>query len=205
MKSVGVTAPFVASYTCCALARVIQKDPSHHPVMVCGVTPMRSANSFRLMPFCWSQSESFMMPTSSITENQAQDFFQCDYLDSILPLDQNLSMTKRVIPRFKASQRRRIFLKEWRKYRHLTQEQLADRVGWSVSNISQLEQGRQGYSQEGLEKLADALQCDPGHLLNVDPTKDSAIWSIWELATPGDRLKIVEIAKTIIGRTGTEG
>jgi hypothetical protein len=35
------------------------------------------------------------------------------------------------------------------------------------------------------------------------PTKDDAIWSIWELAKPGDRQKIAEIAKTIIGKTGT--
>ena len=96
-----------------------------------------------------------------------------------------------------------MFVKEWRKYRGLTQEQLAERVGWSVSNISQLEQARQGYSQEGLEALAEALNCDPGQLLTVDPTKDEAIWSIWELAKPADRKKIVDIARTITGKTGT--
>jgi transcriptional regulator with XRE-family HTH domain len=114
-------------------------------------------------------------------------------------------MAKRVTPRFKAptAPRRRIFLKQWREYRDLTQEQLAERVGWSVGNVSQLERGLQGYSQEGLEALADALNCDPGQLLTVDPTGDDAIWSIWERAKPAERTMIVNVAKTIV-KTGTD-
>jgi len=112
-------------------------------------------------------------------------------------------MAKRVVPRFKKpAVRRRIFLKQWREFRGLTQEQLADRVGWSVGNVSQLERGLQGYSQEGLEALAEALQCDPGQILTVDPTGDDAIWSIWERAKPGERQMIVELAKTVV-KTGT--
>ena len=112
-------------------------------------------------------------------------------------------MAKRVVPRFKKpAVRRRIFLKQWREFRGLTQEQLADRVGWSVGNVSQLERGLQGYSQEGLEALAEALQCDPGQILTVDPTGDDAIWLIWERAKPGERQMIVELAKTVV-KTGT--
>lgn len=112
-------------------------------------------------------------------------------------------MAKRVIPRFKPPiVRRRIFLKQWREFRNLTQEQLAERVGWSVGNVSQLERGLQGYSQEGLEALAEALQCDPGQILTVDPTRDDAIWSIWERAKPGERQMIIELAKTVV-KTGT--
>lgn len=114
----------------------------------------------------------------------------------------DFSMAKKVTPRLKLPglPRRRIFLKQWRNYRGLTQELLAERVGMSKGNISQLEQGVQGYSQEGLERLADALQCDPGQLLTVDPTKDDAIWSIWERAKEGERQMIVDIAKTIVKR-----
>lgn len=114
-------------------------------------------------------------------------------------------MARRVVPRFKKTgARRRIFLKEWRKYRDMTQEQLAEAMGWAVSNVSQLEQGRQGYSQEGLEALAEVLRCDPGQLLTVDPTQDEAIWSIWEVAKPGERKMIVNIAKQVVGKTGTD-
>lgn len=112
-------------------------------------------------------------------------------------------MARRVLSRLKPRQRRRIFVKEWRNYRGLTQEQLAERVGMSKGNISQLEQGVQGYSQEGLEAIAEALQCDPGQLLNVDPSRDDAIWSIWERAKEGERRMIVEVAKTIV-KTGTD-
>lgn len=112
-------------------------------------------------------------------------------------------MARRAIPHPKpAKVRQRIFLKEWRAYRGLTQEALAERVGMSKGNISQLEQGVQGYSQEGLESLAHALQCDPGQLLSVDPSKDDAIWSILERAKPAERRMIMELAKTIV-KTGT--
>lgn len=109
----------------------------------------------------------------------------------------------RVTPRFKAP-RRRLFLKEWREYRNMTQEQLAEAVGMSVSNISQLERGIQGYSQDGLEALAEALKCEPGHLHMVDPSKDDAIWSIWEQAQPAEKLKILGYAQGVTGKTGTD-
>lgn len=128
------------------------------------------------------------------------------YLDRPGAAVANFSMArtpKRVVPRFK--KRRRIFVSEWRKHRGLTQEQLAERVGWSVSNVSQLEQGRQGYSQEGLEALADALNCDPGQLLNVNPMKSEGIWSLWETAKPGERDLIINLARQVVGRTGTGG
>lgn len=134
-------------------------------------------------------------------------FLQYGYVSLPAASADTFSMAKRVRntprqvhPRFKT--RRRIFLKEWREYRELTQEQLAERVGWSVGNVSQLERGLQGYSQEGLEALADALQCDPGQILTVDPSKDDAIWSIWEKAKPGERQMIIELAKTVV-KTGT--
>lgn len=93
--------------------------------------------------------------------------------------------------------KKRIYLRQWRVYRNLTQEQLADRVGMSVSNISQLERGVQGYSQDGLEALAEALRCDPAQLLTVDPNRDDALWSIWERAKPGDRERIVAVIKAM--------
>ena len=102
--------------------------------------------------------------------------------------------------------RRRIFLKEWREYRNLTQEQLAERVGMSVGNISQLERRLQGYSQEGLEALAEALNCEPGQILNVNPTAPDALWSIWERAKEGERKEISDFARYVIEKgqkTGT--
>lgn len=74
----------------------------------------------------------------------------------------------------------------------------------TVGNVSNLEQGKQGYSDKGLSALADALNCSPGQLLMVDPTKDGAMWTIWESASQGQRRQIEEISKTITGKTGTD-
>lgn len=112
-------------------------------------------------------------------------------------------MAKKVIPRLKQKERRRTFFKEWRKYRRLTLEAAAERAGMTAGNLSAMERGAQGYTQAGLEALAEAYHCDPGQLLTVDPTKGDAIWTLWERAKPGQRQQLVEIATTIVGKTGT--
>jgi transcriptional regulator with XRE-family HTH domain len=111
-------------------------------------------------------------------------------------------MAKKVQPRFKPGPRRH-FIKQWRKHRGLTQEQLAERIDVTPGTISQLELGRINYTQHTLELIADALQAAPGDLLNVDPTREGALWSIWEGLDVPARNQVVEIAKTF-RRTGTE-
>ncbi len=110
---------------------------------------------------------------------------------------------KRVTPRFKTRVRRRTFFKEWRKRRGMTLEQAAEAAGMTAGNLSAMERGAQGYTQDGLEALADVYKTSTGWLLDVNPTKDDAIIPIWERANPDDRLKIADIARTIVGKTGT--
>lgn len=105
-------------------------------------------------------------------------------------------MGTRVKSRLKNQERRRTFIKEWRQHRGLTQDQLADRIGVATSTISQLEKGRQGYSQATLEALAEALQCEPADLLMRNPLKEDAMWSIWEALDPPAKNQVLEIAKT---------
>jgi DNA-binding Xre family transcriptional regulator len=100
------------------------------------------------------------------------------------------------------SQFRRTFIRQWREHRGLTLERLADRAGMTAGNLSQLERGNQGYTQNTLERLADALQTDVASLLMRDPTDSEALWSIWDQAKPGERRMLVDIAKTVV-RTGT--
>lgn len=98
------------------------------------------------------------------------------------------------------------FLKQWRVYRGMTQEELAAAVGWSVGNISQLERALQGYSDEGLAALASALKCTPGQILDVDPTDDQSIWSLYARAKPRQQQILLETAKDFVGdrsKTGT--
>jgi len=70
------------------------------------------------------------------------------------------------------------------------------------SHLSMLENRKRGYTQETLEKIAEALQTDAASLLMRNPLDDEAIWSIWEQAKPGERQMIVNIAKTVL-KTGT--
>jgi transcriptional regulator with XRE-family HTH domain len=108
---------------------------------------------------------------------------------------QSPAMAKRVQTRFK-DEKPRHFVRRWREYRNLTQEQLAERVGVTPGTISQLENSRINYRQPLLEALAEALNCNPGDLLNIDPMRDGAIWSIWESLEPAAKTHIIEIAKT---------
>lgn len=97
--------------------------------------------------------------------------------------------------------RRRHFIKEWRKFRGLTQQQLADRVETVVSGISQLESGKQGYSQAMLEALAVALNCEPWDLLNVDPNKAGDVVDLTRLlqnATPEQKAEAIGYVKGLL-------
>lgn len=97
---------------------------------------------------------------------------------------------------------RRTYIREWRKFRGLTLEKLADRVGLTASGLSMLERGERGYSQETLEALAEALMTEPASLLMRNPADEEAIWSLWEKASPGERRQIVEVARALKRASG---
>jgi transcriptional regulator with XRE-family HTH domain len=62
------------------------------------------------------------------------------------------------------------YLREWRKFRDLSQEELAARAGVKHSTVSRLENGITGWVQDTMEALADALDCSVSELLFMDPT-----------------------------------
>jgi transcriptional regulator with XRE-family HTH domain len=102
-------------------------------------------------------------------------------------------------------QHRVTFIRQWRKHRGLTLEKLAARLNdMAPSNLSMLERGKRGYTQETLERIAEELQTDAASLLIRNPADGEAIWSLWDQAKPGQKKQIVEIAKTIT-KTGTDG
>ncbi len=107
------------------------------------------------------------------------------------------SMTSdNVHPRLR--QRGRVFIREWRKHRGLTLEQLSERIDMSPGNLSHLERGMVAYTQDTLEALAEALGTDAASLLMRDPTGPDAIWSVWECASAAEKQQIVELAKVVI-------
>lgn len=92
--------------------------------------------------------------------------------------------------------RRRHFIKEWRQHRKMTQADLAEAIGVSISTISQLENYQQGYSQATLEALATVLGCDISDLLVRDPKHADPMWKIWEGLDETAKGQVTEIART---------
>jgi transcriptional regulator with XRE-family HTH domain len=99
----------------------------------------------------------------------------------------------------KGQSRRRTYIKKWREYRGLTQEDLADQLETSHASISRIESGQQVYTQDFLEACADALDTDPASLLMREPTDHEAVWTLWDKAQPFERELIVKIATAILG------
>lgn len=98
-------------------------------------------------------------------------------------------------------QRSPTYIRQWRKKRGLTLEQVADRVGMTASALSYLERGLSAYNQENLELLSDALGTDPASLLMRNPEDEEAIWSLWEHASESERRQITDVVKAL-RRTG---
>jgi transcriptional regulator with XRE-family HTH domain len=97
------------------------------------------------------------------------------------------------------------FLRAWRTFRKLTQEQLAEAVGTNANMIQYLETGERGLSAKWLRRLAPALETTPGMLLDHDPHDlDSDVIDIWAHADARERRQLSEIAKTLV-KTGTHG
>jgi transcriptional regulator with XRE-family HTH domain len=97
-------------------------------------------------------------------------------------------------------------LKAWRKFRKLTQQQLADRIEPPTTKqvIQALESGQNGLSDKWLRKLAPALGTTPGFLLDYDPNDiDGEIIAAAQDVAQGNREQVLQILRTF--KTGTVG
>ena len=100
-------------------------------------------------------------------------------------------MTKRVQP---SGARRSHFIRDWRKHRKLTQEELAERLGTSNAQISRIETGKNGYTQDFLEACASALSCAPADLLRGPPDDRHELAQMLEGLT---RLQAIQALKMV--------
>jgi transcriptional regulator with XRE-family HTH domain len=84
---------------------------------------------------------------------------------------------------FAAMSHHKTYIREWRTFRGLTQDQAVDRlaalddphVPTTAASLSRLENGKQPYSQRSLEALAQIYDCEPDELLGRDPTKEGRV------------------------------
>ena len=109
-------------------------------------------------------------------------------------MPRRITLTKRKL--------RPTFIKSWRKYRNLSQDRLVERVServenFSKSSLSRIENSKQPYSQDILEALAWALNCEPEDLLMRDP--ESEVWSIMDTLKklpPNEQAQVRRIVDT---------
>jgi transcriptional regulator with XRE-family HTH domain len=110
---------------------------------------------------------------------------------------QNVSMAK---DETKAG---RNYLRAWREFRKMTQEELGAAVGVNGSTISLLEGGHRRLSDKWLRKLAPVLNTAPGYLLDHDPEDlPTSILDIWADIPEENREMAVRVLQSF-RRTGT--
>lgn len=93
------------------------------------------------------------------------------------------------------------FLRQWRDFRGMTQEQLAEAIGQTPPSISQMENGKQGFTDKSLAALATALQCTPAELLAVNPEGEKNFLPLFEAAERlegHERLRVYRIIRAAV-------
>jgi transcriptional regulator with XRE-family HTH domain len=95
------------------------------------------------------------------------------------------------------------FIKEWRKYRGLSQDALAAQLGISKATLSRIENRLIPYGQGFLEACADILNCTTGDLLERSPLEAATVWSTWGHIPPDERDRALEALKAF-ARTDTQ-
>lgn len=81
---------------------------------------------------------------------------------------------------------RRIYLREWRRNKHLTQAQVVasllsledPQLPTTEASLSRIETGKQPYSQRILEALADIYGREPWELIGRHPDKEGVVESL---------------------------
>lgn len=95
------------------------------------------------------------------------------------------------------------YLREWREFREMTQEELADAVGTSKSVISDMERGKLQLSPKWLRRFAPVLKVQPGYILDYAPEDlDNDIIDIWGRIAERDREQALRVLRSF-ERTGT--
>lgn len=93
---------------------------------------------------------------------------------------------------------RRIYLREWREYRGLSVEALAEKAGVSAGIISLIENRKSAGSPDSLEKLARALHIEIGDIIDVkpDPDRRGSVMRFW--VSDEDRSRVQRLLSAIL-------
>jgi transcriptional regulator with XRE-family HTH domain len=96
------------------------------------------------------------------------------------------------------------YLRQWREFRKMSQDDLAEKAETTKSVISLLENEKRPLSSKWLRRFAVILETQPGHILDVDPNEiDNNIIDIWATLSKTDRQQAAKILRTFKA-TGTD-
>jgi transcriptional regulator with XRE-family HTH domain len=97
------------------------------------------------------------------------------------------------------------YLREWRKFRKMTQDELAGAVETTKSVISDMERDNLQMSPKWARRFAPILKTTPGYLLDVNPDEvDRDLLEIWTHIPEADRVQAAKVLRSFM-RTGSEG
>lgn len=165
-KSLGVTAPAVSSRMRDMVPQSGRVNPRRKRPTVAGSRSMARANAVSVIPCSVRYASSFMIDILHVKQIACQANIACHAVARPNGSDHNKNMP----PVKKAKHdRAATFMKEWRKYRKLSQAIAADRTDIDTSTFSRIERGELPYNQDFLEKLALAYGCDVADILTVNP------------------------------------
>lgn len=74
------------------------------------------------------------------------------------------------------------FVREWRRFRHMTQEELAARAEVSRLSINQIENGHIQFTQRLLVRLAPVLRCRVSDLIGINPLDPHPVEELHRMA-----------------------
>lgn len=95
-------------------------------------------------------------------------------------------------------------VREWREYRQMTQEELADLVGCSKATIGHIETGERRLTDKWAYPISKALKVGIGYLYEEDPAKmPTAVLDVWADISDEDKPRALKVLESF--RTGTGG
>lgn len=103
-------------------------------------------------------------------------------------------MVARIGPR--SGKPHRHFFKEWREYRDLSQERLAERLGTTTATVSRMENYKTQYNAGYLQAMAEALDCEPRDLFY--PPERPSVDKLLDSASPEMKTKVYSLIEELL-------
>lgn len=96
---------------------------------------------------------------------------------------------------------RPVYIREWRKYKKMTQQEVADRLDMQQGTISKIEKREYPINLDFLEKLAFVFGIDVADLLTVNPLKPDApklVYSQMRKASTETQKTVMSIVEALL-------